>query len=115
MKSLFAVIPLAALLAGCSSAPPPAPAADTPGVGSIVRLDPAFDSLVPKDAHIEKVAGGFQFTEGPLWRPEGRPLVQRCVGQRGSLRDAAGQVKVLIPKAGGKATPPLGRSSAPTA
>jgi sugar lactone lactonase YvrE len=38
-------------------------------VGSIVRLDPAFDSLVPLSARIEKLAGGFQFTEGPLWFP----------------------------------------------
>jgi hypothetical protein len=27
----------------------------------MVRLDPAFDSLVPRDAQTEKVAGGFQF------------------------------------------------------
>jgi gluconolactonase len=39
------------------------------GVGSIVRLDPGLDALVPPDAKIEKLAGGFQFTEGPLWRP----------------------------------------------
>ena len=61
------------MLAGCSAAPDPAPA-PTPaakGVGSIVRLDPALDALIPKDAIIEKVGGGFQFTEGPLWRPDG--------------------------------------------
>jgi len=39
--------------------------------GTIVRLDPAFDALVPKTAHIEKLAGGFQFAEGPLWFPAG--------------------------------------------
>jgi gluconolactonase len=38
---------------------------------SIVRLDPGFDSLVAPDARIEKVAGGFMFTEGPLWRSPG--------------------------------------------
>ena len=38
---------------------------------SIVRLDPLFDTLVPPDARIEKLAGGFTFTEGPLWRPNG--------------------------------------------
>jgi gluconolactonase len=38
---------------------------------SIVRIDPGFDTLVPRDAQIEKVAGGFTFTEGPLWRPPG--------------------------------------------
>ena len=43
----------------------------TAAVGSITRLDPAFDTLVPKEAQIEKLAGGFTFTEGPLWRPSG--------------------------------------------
>jgi gluconolactonase len=36
---------------------------------SFERLDPKFDSLVPADAVVEKVAGGFQFTEGPVWVP----------------------------------------------
>jgi gluconolactonase len=38
---------------------------------SVLRLDPALDALVPKDVQIEKIAGGFTFTEGPLWRPPG--------------------------------------------
>jgi len=37
--------------------------------GTILRLDPAFDQIAPKDAQIEKLAGGFTFIEGPLWRP----------------------------------------------
>jgi gluconolactonase len=36
---------------------------------TVVRLDPAIDALVPQDARVEKVAGGFTFTEGPVWRP----------------------------------------------
>ena len=39
--------------------------------GTIARLDPALDRIVPKDATIEKLAGGFQFTEGPVWHPDG--------------------------------------------
>ena len=39
--------------------------------GAIVRLDPAFDEIVPKDVRVEKLAGGFQFTEGPVWHPDG--------------------------------------------
>jgi gluconolactonase len=35
--------------------------------GSVLRLQPAFDKLVPADAVIEKIAGGFQFIEGPVW------------------------------------------------
>lgn len=40
--------------------------------GSFERLVPTFDLLVPVDAVVEKVAGGFQFTEGPVWMP-GQP------------------------------------------
>jgi gluconolactonase len=36
--------------------------------GEVVRLDAALDALVPRDAVIEKVAGGFGFAEGPVWR-----------------------------------------------
>jgi gluconolactonase len=35
--------------------------------GKIVRLDPAFDRIVPRNAEIELVASGFEFTEGPVW------------------------------------------------
>ncbi len=38
---------------------------------SFLRIDPAFNSLVPSGSQIEKIAGGFTFTEGPLWRPQG--------------------------------------------
>jgi len=40
-------------------------------VGSIVRLDPERDGLIPPEAKIEKIATGFKFTEGPLWKPNG--------------------------------------------
>ncbi len=41
-------------------------AAPTP-VGRIVRLDPRFDKLVPRDAVLEKVADGLTWVEGPAW------------------------------------------------
>ncbi len=67
---------IAVLLTGCGSSTPPAETAAkmepaAPAIGSIVRLDPAFDALVPTSAKIEKVASGFGFTEGPVWFPEG--------------------------------------------
>jgi gluconolactonase len=37
----------------------------------VVRLDPALDEIVPANPKIWKLAEGFQFTEGPLWVPEG--------------------------------------------
>jgi gluconolactonase len=45
-----------------------------------VRLDPAFDALVPKDAQIEKLASGFTFIEGPLWRPSNALWFSDVVG-----------------------------------
>ncbi|HYF39859.1 MAG TPA: SMP-30/gluconolactonase/LRE family protein, partial [Gemmatimonadales bacterium] len=39
--------------------------------GTIVRLDPALDRIVAPDTRLEKLAGGFQFTEGPVWHPDG--------------------------------------------
>ena len=35
----------------------------------ITKKDPALDEIVPADAKIEKLAGGFLFTEGPIWVP----------------------------------------------
>ena len=37
----------------------------------VLRVDPAIDRIVPRDARIEKVASGFGFTEGPVWSPDG--------------------------------------------
>ena len=47
---------------------------------SITCLDPAFERLVSRDARVEKVAGGFTFTEGPLWRPNGSLWFSDVVG-----------------------------------
>jgi gluconolactonase len=40
-------------------------------IGKIERLDPAFDKLVPADATIEVLGGGFEWSEGPVWMKEG--------------------------------------------
>ena len=37
----------------------------------IVRLDSALDRIVAPGAVLQKLAGGFQFTEGPVWHPDG--------------------------------------------
>ena len=36
--------------------------------------DPALREVIPANAGLEQVAGGFEFTEGPLWSPEGALL-----------------------------------------
>ncbi len=106
IKTVVLVAPLA-LMVGCSSAPPPQPA--KPVIGSIVRLDPAFDALVAKDTQIEKVAGDFQFTEGPLWRPDSK-LLWFADLKANMIRSVTpdGQAAVVLEESGGKSTAPPG-------
>ena len=113
------VLALAGLItSGCgghgpatSSAPPPATAASpspTNAVGTIERLDPALDALVAPGAVIEKVAGGFQFTEGPLWRPDHTLWFSDVPGNVVRSVTPEGKVTVLIENAGGMSTAPAG-------
>ncbi len=43
--------------------------------GTVTRLDPALDEIVPADARVEKLADGFLFTEGPVWVRDGGYLL----------------------------------------
>src|SRR5213592_4248883 len=70
MKTLLPAS-LLLFLAACSSQRPDTAVKESSTVGSIVRLDPALDALIPPEAKIEKIATGFKFTEGPLWKPSG--------------------------------------------
>jgi gluconolactonase len=63
----------ALLLIACGGGEPAPEAAPDHGAGTVVKLDPALDAIVPADYKIEKLSGGFMFTEGPLWRTEGGP------------------------------------------
>ncbi len=72
---LFLLVPVAAVIAlpilhgGDKKKEDPLPPR------KIVRLDPAFDKLVPKDAVVETIARGFIWTEGTAWNKEGKFLV----------------------------------------
>jgi gluconolactonase len=44
-------------------------------IGSIESLDPAFDKLIAKDAKIEVLGSGFDWTEGVCWVKDGGFLV----------------------------------------
>lgn len=70
----------AALAAAALVALAPAPSAGQPGekkmtIGSIDRKSPKLDELVPKDAVIEVLAGGFKWTEGPVWDKKAKALL----------------------------------------
>lgn len=44
-------------------------------LGTIERLDPAFDQLVPRDSKLEVLADGFIWVEGPCWIKNGGFIV----------------------------------------
>jgi gluconolactonase len=76
------------------------------GVGKVERLDAALDALVAPGTAIERVAGGFKFTEGPLWRPDGTLWFSDVQGNVVRSVTPTGQVKVLIQNAGGVSKAP---------
>ncbi|RAK50772.1 SMP-30/gluconolactonase/LRE family protein [Phenylobacterium deserti] len=81
------------------------PAAST--ASEIKRLDPALDRVIAPGARVEKVATGFQFTEGPMWR-DGRLWFSDLVGNQLVAVTPQGQTQVLLDKAGGLQDPPAG-------
>ena len=39
-------------------------------IGRIDRFETEINQLIPKDAKIELLCGGFEWSEGPVWVPE---------------------------------------------
>lgn len=73
-----------------------------PDAGSqIIRLDAALDAIVPRNAKIEKLATGFQFTEGPVWVRDGGYLLFSDPNANRIYRwSPEGQVSVFRTKSG---------------
>lgn len=69
MLRRLTLLSLVALLAACF--PLVASAQQPKTIGSIERLDPKLDALLPADAKIEVLASGFEWSEGPVWVPQG--------------------------------------------
>ena len=70
--------------------------------GKIVRLSPPLDDIVAAGASIEKVATGFEFTEGPLWVRDGNYLLFSDPNANTIYRwsPADGQVSIYRSKSG---------------
>src|SRR5438067_455612 len=46
-----------------------------PTLGTIERADKRLDALIPKDARVEQIAEGFDWSEGPVWEPKRQVLL----------------------------------------
>jgi gluconolactonase len=75
--------------------------ASYPTIGKINRLDPRVDRLVPKDAAIEVVAGGFDWSEGPVWVREGGYLLFSDIPRNSVMKWKEGEGASLFLKPSG--------------
>ena len=66
----------------------------------VLRKDPGLDAIVSADAAYEKLADGFQFTEGPVWDPAGSLLFSDPNTNVIYRRDAARGVGVFRERSG---------------
>jgi gluconolactonase len=67
---------------------------------SIKRLDPALDAIIPPGAKIERVATGFQFTEGTIWH-KGELWFSDLRGNKVYSLSPAGKLTLRLDHAGG--------------
>ena len=68
---ILTLLPLLAACDGDRSGDAATAGAEPQTIGTIDRLDPAIDSLIPDDAVIEILAEGFDWSEGPVWVEDG--------------------------------------------
>src|SRR5439155_30042 len=66
----------------------------------VERTDSRLGAIVPADAKLEKVAGGFEFTEGPVWTRDGALLFSSPNTNAIYRWTPAGEVTVFRSKSG---------------
>ena len=68
----------------------------------IVRLNPAIDEILPADAKVEKLAGGFGFVEGPVWVRNGGYLLFSDIPANviNKWNPSDGKLSVFLPYSG---------------
>jgi gluconolactonase len=100
MKKIYgfcAIVLIASITHGLAQAQNP------PANPVIVKKDPALDALIAPDAKLEKIAGGFGFTEGALWVPKGEGGYLLFADMPANViyqRTPDGQVSIYLDKCG---------------
>lgn len=107
---MFAGVVGAVLAAGAiAQGPPPQAPPEKVTTPSIMRMDPTLDAIIAPGAQLEKVADGFVFTEGPMWR-DGHLWFSDVVGNKMYSMTPDGKYTVLIDHSGGLESYPAGQS-----
>src|SRR5882757_741836 len=81
-----------------------------PTLGTIERLDPRLDAIVPKDARVERLAEGYDWSEGPVWDKATKSLLFSDVPMNIVYRwkDGEGAPAVFLKPSGYTGTTPRG-------
>ncbi len=99
-RSVFAVLAAAAsvclLLAGAECS-----AAEYPSFGKVVRKDARLDKILPKDARMEQLAEGFDWSEGPVWIKDGGYLLFSDIPRNSVMKWKEGEGVSLFMKPSG--------------
>jgi gluconolactonase len=66
----------------------------------VERVEAGIEAVVPEDAELERIAGGFEFTEGPVWTHDGALLFSSPNTNVIYRWTPAGTVDVCRPKSG---------------
>jgi gluconolactonase len=74
----------------------------------IERLDPAIDSLLPRDVELLKIADGFKWTEGPLWLPGHQLIFAEIPSNSIRVWSPRSGVNIFMQPSGYKGTQPYG-------
>src|SRR3954467_8283128 len=70
-------------------------------VGSIERLDPALDKLLPQGAKMEVIGEGYAWCEGPVWIHDGNFLLFSDIPNNAIMRwDAKSGSKLFMKPSG---------------
>lgn len=96
-----AVLVFWSFVAAIGQAAPCDEAESCPAIGKIVRIDPRFDALIPADAVLEKLAEGFDWSEGPVWIPEGGHLLFSDIPKNSVMKWKEGEGISLFMKPSG--------------
>ena len=74
----------------------------------IDRKAAGFDSIVPADATVERVATGFTWVEGPVWIPAGYLMFAEITSNSIRKMTPDGVVSIFMQPSGYKGTAPYG-------
>ncbi len=92
-KSLAIVLGVTTMLScvGAESADESMPSVTYPTTGSIERLDPRLDAIVPEDAVIEVLSEGHEWVEGPVWVPDLQSILYSDIPNNAVYRWSEGE------------------------